>query len=118
MEAMRLNSLVRKAVGTAKGIRIRMDAAQFEMSVLSSILWFKARARCIPAERQNWECLFCRCLITLCVMTHYATSWVALQRSGFFVRVAVLSLCKRSGPMPFSGYRLHHLEIAAGHDRR
>ena len=44
MAAMQLNALVRKAVGTAKGVRIRMDRQHFEMSVLSSILWFKARA--------------------------------------------------------------------------
>ena len=43
MAAMQLNALVRKAVSTAKGVRIRMDREQFEMTVLSSILWFKAR---------------------------------------------------------------------------
>ena len=44
MAAMRLNALVRKAVGTTKGVRIRMDGDDFEMAVLSSILWFKVRA--------------------------------------------------------------------------
>ncbi len=43
MAAMQLNALVRKAVSTAKGVRIRMDRQQFEMTVLSSILWFKVR---------------------------------------------------------------------------
>ena len=49
MVAMQLNALVRKAVSTAKGVRIRMDSQQFEMTVLSSILWFKV---CMPASRQ------------------------------------------------------------------
>ena len=46
MAAMQLNALVRKAVSTAKGVRIRMDRQQFEMTVLSSILWFKVRTLC------------------------------------------------------------------------
>lgn len=42
MGMMRLNPFIRKAVGTAWGVRIRMNQQEFEMSVLS-ILGFKAR---------------------------------------------------------------------------
>lgn len=42
MATMRLNPFVRKAVGTARGVRIRMNMQEFEMSVLS-ILGFKVR---------------------------------------------------------------------------
>ena len=51
MAAMQLNPLVRKAVATTKGVRIRTDRQQFEMSVLSSILWFKVRSCRTEAPR-------------------------------------------------------------------
>lgn len=40
MSCMKLNVFLRKAVGTAKGVRIRMNLQDFEFSVLS-ILGFK-----------------------------------------------------------------------------
>lgn len=42
MGVMRLNPFIRRAVGTAWGVRIRMNRQEFEMSVLS-ILGFKVR---------------------------------------------------------------------------
>ena len=51
MAAMKLNPLVRKAVATTKGLRIRTDRKEFEMSVLSSILWFKVCwLRCVTGQ--------------------------------------------------------------------
>eukprot|EP00887_Chlorella_sp_A99_P002457 scaffold10.g2457.t1 len=42
---MRLSGLVRAAVGLIKGLEIRITPGQFEMAVLSGILWFKIRER-------------------------------------------------------------------------
>jgi len=61
MAAMQLNALLRKAVSTAKGVRIRMDAQQFEMTVVSGILWFKV---CVlrPTQRAAARAAdTCRC---------------------------------------------------------
>ena len=67
MAAMQLNALVRKAVGTAKGVRIRMDRQQFEMAVLSSILWFKART--ISGARQRSRAGPCLALLATARMS-------------------------------------------------
>ena len=39
---MRMNPLLRRAVGLIKGLQIRQGGGQFELAVLSGILWFKA----------------------------------------------------------------------------
>ena len=49
MGSMQLNVFMRKAVGTARGVRIRMNHHEFEFSVLS-ILGFKVRGTPDPAN--------------------------------------------------------------------
>lgn len=45
MAAMRLNRMVRTAVRLIKGLRVRQSAEDFEIAILSGILWFKVVER-------------------------------------------------------------------------
>ena len=44
LQLMRVNRLIRTAVGLVKGMELRQSDHSFEMIVLSGILWFKVPA--------------------------------------------------------------------------
>lgn len=48
MDLVRLNPLIRRAVGLVNGLEIRVTPEEFSMSVLCAIPWFKVLAECCP----------------------------------------------------------------------
>ena len=57
LQVMKVNRLIRSAVGLVKGTQLRQSEDSFEIVVLSGILWFKVSLQLFPYNRCTSQAL-------------------------------------------------------------